>query len=98
MSASFPSLIALLAGGGTRSFSDTDGEGGGSIGGAGGVRGRKKNGWLMFVVVPLPSHLFSGLFAWTLTPRADTDTLLTLMPVKTTGKDLNFGCFPCVCE
>lgn len=26
MSASFPSLIALLAGGGTRSFSDTDGE------------------------------------------------------------------------
>lgn len=31
VSASFPSLIALLAGGGTRSFSDTDGEGGGSI-------------------------------------------------------------------
>lgn len=78
VSASFPSLIALLAGGGTRSFSDTDGEGGGSS------KGEKKNGWLVFVVVAFPSHLFSGLFAWTLTPRADTDTLLTLMPVKAT--------------
>lgn len=78
VSASFPSLIALLAGGGTRSFSDTDGEGGGSIGGGG------RNGWLVFVVVTFHSHLFSGLFAWTLTPRADTDTLLTLMPVKAT--------------
>lgn len=77
VSASFPSLIALLAGGGTRSFSDTDGEGGGSIKGGG-------NGWLVFVVVTFPSHLFSGLFAWTVTPQADTDTLLTLMPVKAT--------------
>lgn len=46
--------------------------------------GEKKNGWLVFVVVTFPSHLFSGLFVWTLTPQADTDTLLTLMPVKAT--------------
>lgn len=53
VSASFPSLIALLAGGGTRSFSDTDGEGGGSS------KGEKKK-WLTCVCCccfPLPPLL-----------------------------------------
>lgn len=63
VSASFPSLIALLAGGGTRSFSDTDGEGGGLS------RGEKKNGWLVFVVVSFPLPPLLGLVC------VDTDTL-----------------------
>lgn len=48
----------------------------------------------MFVVVVTspPSRRSGCLFAWTLTTRADTDTLLTLTPVKATyggrrGKD-----------
>lgn len=48
VSASFPSLIALLAGGGTRSFSDTDGEGGGSS------RGEKKMADLCLLLLLFP--------------------------------------------
>ena len=54
VSASFPSLIALLAGGGTRSFSDTDGEGGGSSRG-----GEKKMAdlWLLLLLTHPTSSL-----------------------------------------